>query len=474
MSPIRSFTDLPDRELLTEVKRLADTERHATAALVASLAEIDARRLYLGEGCSSLFTYCTQVLHLSEHAAYGRIEAARAGRRLPLVLRSLATGDVTLTAVCLLAPHLTDDNHRDLLATARHKSKREVEHLIAALRPRPDVPSTVRRLPTATLLTANASPSAQISETDDPVLRAPLHLSASTAAQHDADVESTSSPESVAPTSVPRIATAPTTRRPGVVAPLRPERYRVQFSVGRETHDKLRRAQDLLRHAVPNGDPAEIFDRALTLLVEQLEKSKLAQANRPRAARSLDPESRHVPASVRRAVWKRDEGRCAFAGTEGRCTETGFLEFHHVVPYASGGATTVDNIVLLCRAHNQYESAQVFGPMFVRERPDRYEYSSTVVNQRGANRQVQSALDNAPSRSGPSQSPSGPRAPTARVRLQYPSPQIRQAEARSSGRHRRVRVINALQHDQPALRTARDRKDRREGHQPLRITATKC
>ena len=53
---------------------------------LALLAEVDARRLYLGEGCSSLFTYCTQVLHLSEHAAYHRIEAARAARQYPVIL----------------------------------------------------------------------------------------------------------------------------------------------------------------------------------------------------------------------------------------------------------------------------------------------------------------------------------------------------------------------------------------------------
>ena len=62
--------------------------------------------LYLGEGCWSLFTYCMQVLHFSEHAAYGRIEAARVARRLPRVLESLSDGGVTLTTVALLAPHL--------------------------------------------------------------------------------------------------------------------------------------------------------------------------------------------------------------------------------------------------------------------------------------------------------------------------------------------------------------------------------
>jgi hypothetical protein len=86
MSPtIASLTHLSDTDLLSAVTHAAAEERAATASLIALLAEVDARRLYLGEGCASLFTFCTQVLHLSEHAAYGRIEAARAARRFPVV-----------------------------------------------------------------------------------------------------------------------------------------------------------------------------------------------------------------------------------------------------------------------------------------------------------------------------------------------------------------------------------------------------
>jgi hypothetical protein len=66
-------------------------------------------------------------------------------------------------------------------------------------------------------------------------------------------------------------------------------------------------------------------------------------------------------------VWKRDGGQCAFVGKDGRCTERGFLEFHHVTPYATGGPTTVENLQLRCRAHNAYESEQTFGSMWVRE-----------------------------------------------------------------------------------------------------------
>ena len=153
--------------------------------------------------------------------------------------------------------------------------------------------------------------------------------------------------------------------------PLAPGRYKLQFTVGEETYRKLRRAQDLLRHSVRSGDPAEVFDRALTLLLANLERTKFAATPRPRASSTRGKGTRHVPADVRRAVWARDGGRCRFEGPAGRCGETGLLEFHHVLPFARGGSTTVENLELRCAAHNRYEAEQCFG-LFVRESAETY------------------------------------------------------------------------------------------------------
>ena len=161
-----------------------------------------------------MFTYCTQVLHLAEHAAYNRIEAARAARRFPLILTLLGDGCVHLSTVRVLAPHLTQDNHADVLREASHKSKREVEQIVSRLQPRPDVVSSVRRLP--------------------PVDTIPAAVQSTTPE---------SQPIAIVATSV----VAP----PGAqaeVAPLAPERYKVQFTVGRDTYERLRKVQDLLRH----------------------------------------------------------------------------------------------------------------------------------------------------------------------------------------------------------------------------------
>ena len=117
-----------------------------------------------------------------------------------------------------------------------------------------------------------------------------------------------------------------------------------------------------MRHVVPNGDPAVIFDRAMSVLLKDLEKKTLGRTERPRTTpETKRRRSRHVAASVKREVWQRDGGRCAFVGSEGRCRESAFLELHHVIPYADGGKTDTSNLQLRCRAHNAHEAKEWFG-----------------------------------------------------------------------------------------------------------------
>ena len=322
-------SSLSDDQLLAELKRFAACEKHATAQLVAHLAELDTRGLHAKLGFSSLFKYGCEVLHLSEHETYNRIEAARLARRFPLVLDLLDNGDVNLTTLRLLGAHLTEDNHRQLLVAATHRSRREVEELVVRIAPRPDVASSIRKLPVR-LEPAAALPPAK--------LEAPI--------------------VSLLTPSAP-IAKLPP-RRP-LIKPLAPDRYQVTFTVSSETQQKLRRAQDLLRHAIPTGDPAEIFDRALTLLLADVVRKRSAATSKPRKSRRMAPHSRYIPAEVTRAAYQ-DGERCGFVGKEGRrCGERAFLERHHIKPYGASGEATVDNIALLCRSHNQYEADLYYG-----------------------------------------------------------------------------------------------------------------
>ena len=364
-----SIATMSDSDLLNATVRVVGDERRSTADLLALLGELDGRRLYLSEGCSSLFTYCTQVLHLSEHAAYHRIEAARAARRFPIIVRLVADGSVTLTTVALLRPHLTAENHESRLDAARHKSKREVQHQIVCFAPKPDATTVIRRLPEPGRGDANAPESSP---------RAPLIRHSPPMAQAEAKVGGT--PSEVATLRAPdthreQIKTpawpvAPSPR----VAPLAADRYLLRVTLSGDAHRNLRRAQELMRHVVPDGDPAAVLERALILLVDQLERAKIAKVARPRgrSSQSSTRGSRHIPAAIRREVWARDEERCAFVGPRGRCTETGHLEFHHIRPFAHGGPTTVANLSLRCRAHNRYESEQCFGPWRGNESPVRH------------------------------------------------------------------------------------------------------
>src|SRR5436309_5766037 len=146
---LATATRLSDEDLLARLQHLAANEREATAQLVAHLAALESRpAVYAAQGYGSLFSYCTQALRLSEDAACNRIEAARACRRFPVILSSLATGEVNLTAVRLLGRHLTAENHEAVLARAKGRSRQQIDVLLAELAPRPDVPSLVRRLPT--------------------------------------------------------------------------------------------------------------------------------------------------------------------------------------------------------------------------------------------------------------------------------------------------------------------------------------
>ena len=318
---------LSDDQLVAELKRVAGQERASTAQVVAHLAEMDARGLHLAAGFSSLFKYCCEILHFSEHETYNRIEVARLARRFPMILELLEGGSVNLTTVRLLATHLTDENHAQLLAAATHLSRREVEELVARHAPKPAVPASVRKIPVRGVVASAASPSLALGPSTRPTIAAP----------------------------------PPPPRRP-VVAPLATDRYEVKFTVNAETRDKLRRTQDLLRHAIPTGDLAEIFERALTLLLEDVEQKKLSATSHPRTPRGVAPHSRHIPAAVSRAVWLRDGERCAFVSKDGRrCDERAFLELHHLKPYGALGEATVENIEVRCAAHNKYEAELFYG-----------------------------------------------------------------------------------------------------------------
>ena len=343
-----SLTHVPDPVLLRDLRSLLARERATTAELLAHLAEVDARHLYAAAGYPSMFAWCVEELHLSEDSACKRIRAARAARQFPALFAMLADGRLHLSAIVMLAPCLTPGNAEEFLAAATHRSKAGIEQLLAERFPRPDLPARIEALAAAPTIDLSAP-----GRTND---SAPCDL------LNMGQIDRLSAPGRMKFTGDKQ---SPETVRPGV-APLAPGRYGLQFTVGQGTYEKLHQAQALLGHAVPSGELAEVFDRALDALIARLEQRKFAATthSRPRHQSSANP--RHIPAEVRRAVWKRDGGRCTYVSAAGhRCEARDRLEFDHIEPVARGGRASVNGVRIRCRAHNQYAAECAFGAGFM-------------------------------------------------------------------------------------------------------------
>ena len=312
---------LSDDQLLRRLGEITRDSRHVEAELVAHIAEVDARRLYAREGCSSMFAYCVEVLHLSEPETNLRIVVARAARRHPVLLDMLRDSRLHLSGIALLAPHLTGTNRDEVLARATHCSKRRIEELVAGLAPRPDVPTTIRKLPDrgrplpnasthtvsslACLTSAAGSPRDESSRPDE--------TNSASAAAAPGGRATPSGEERRNGLAADRDC-AIRERRSTVVEPLAPERFRIQFTAGRHLRDKLERLAALLRSSVPDGDLAAVIEDAVTERIAKLEAKRLAAVSRPRktvADSDTRPGPRSIPAAVRRAVRSRDGDRCA-------------------------------------------------------------------------------------------------------------------------------------------------------------------
>src|SRR6478735_1688006 len=158
---LSAFSDVQIKCALSE---LLGSGYRTEARILAHLAELEDRKLHLKSGSESLFHYCTHVLGLSNSEAFHRITAARIARKFPIVFGLVEQRQLHLTAICLLRDYLTPENHHELLADVCHKTKGQIEELLAHRFPRPDVESWVRKLPARRrrgVPTAGADPKVQ-------------------------------------------------------------------------------------------------------------------------------------------------------------------------------------------------------------------------------------------------------------------------------------------------------------------------
>jgi len=418
-SGMESVSALADAELLTSTRRLVCQSNRLLSALLAHLAEVETRGLHRTRACASLYTYCIYELRMSEDAASRRVSAARLIKRFPLLFEAVQRGELHLTGVLVLGPHLTEMNVAGVLERAKFRTKKELLKLVRILSPLPDVPSRIEPLglarpahpfsrPTWSQFVASLCPVREL----QPDERPGTWLATSDAVELEPGaVPAPMEPETfdMDGDEATGVEPAPARNDESPTSLSGPQRYHVQFTATEEYVALLEEAKALLAHARPSAELAEIHLRALRTLVTALKQRKYATRTpreqtaiaglpaasnspapsietsaqivpeRPFAKRSGEPvehprqRGRHVPAAVRRAVFERDEHRCSYVDARGvRCRETARLQFHHREPFARGGPTTTENLALFCTAHNALAAEQDFGRELVtamREQP---------------------------------------------------------------------------------------------------------
>ncbi len=177
---------LSNDELLAAIRALVKKSGCIEADLLVHLGEFDERKLFLAQSFSSMFAYCVDELGFSEDATNNRIFVARAGRRLPALIEVVRSGSIHLAGVRLLVPHLTMENHGDLLARAAGKSKRKIEEIIAMLFPKPPVTATIRKLPRHSVLALSSPHEVALCVPTEVALCLPPELELSRLAAHTA------------------------------------------------------------------------------------------------------------------------------------------------------------------------------------------------------------------------------------------------------------------------------------------------
>ena len=358
--------------------RLADLlsrEHGAMADFLVALADFDRRRGWEELGYFGLFYFLHRELGLSKGAAHYRQTAAKLMQRFPEVVEPLRDGRLCITSIIPLAKVLTPENRKETLPRFFQRSKREAMAIAAAIQPATAAPhrgvvTAVRPASAGDEVSAPPPSAAAPPTPSTPPLVQPVELNAPAPSLH------------------------PKPARRDAAEPLTAELSRLHITVSRRFLEKLEAARAALSHAHPLATAEDILETGLDLVLDRhLKRKGLGQKARQQTpARRPPPETAprqqaapqqtpqqpapqqlpsspagsHIPAAVRRQVWIRDGGCCQWPlESGGICGSTRCVEFDHRIPRALGGPSTVDNIRLLCRFHNDVAARSAFGDEFM-------------------------------------------------------------------------------------------------------------
>lgn len=365
-----SLRHLSDDALAQGLERSTSDDRRSIARNIAHIAEYDRRQSYLPAGCKSMYRYCVSRLGMSEDVALQRIRVGRVALRHPPVFEAIAESRLSVSAVYLASSHLSREGATELLAAIERMTLKQVRRFLAERFGRLPPMAPDRGLPESVeagdALPADGQARAGLVVSKPPSVTTPETLT------HETERDEASA----------GTAPAPLPARRARLTPVAAGWSELVALLGQEACDQLEASRELLGHAVPSGDLAEVLERAIALQYAQLRKRRCGATDRPRAhvpTRSEGSSARGgancpanlrcVPRAVRRAVWDRDRGQCAYVSPDGhRCEERAALELDHIMPVARGGQPTVENLRLLCRAHNRHAAERAFGRDALRAR----------------------------------------------------------------------------------------------------------
>ena len=379
-------SSLDSATLARRLGELAGHEREVQVEFLLHLAEFDTRRAWVEAGHRSLWDYLLRVVHLREGAAYRRLAAMRVVRRLPVVADALRDGRLCLSTVAVLEALFTEENVEELVARAAFLTKAEVQRLAVTLQPRTAPKDGLRLLPSR-----KAEPRETHSPADEP----------STPAVSAA----------AAPPAPAAFQLAPPPSR-ATLEPVTADTYSLRATVDAALEKEIQELRALLSHKVPSGDLTAVLREAVQCALEKHRRRKGAteparKRKSPVAAKPAKTTGcgrQPISAAVRREVWKRDEGRCTWCGPDGRrCGSTWKVELDHILPVALGGLSTVENLRILCRAHNALAAEQIFGREHMeacRNKPTR---TGEVTSSSGSSGAAPAASEPAPSLQAPVQ-----------------------------------------------------------------------
>lgn len=336
---------LSTEKLMEEANKLVGYERENTVALITLLGELSSRNAFYDYGYNSLFKYCVEKLKIEPGQAYLRMQVAKVCHKYSGILEALGTGDLSLTAAAKLSPILTDENVHDLLELCRGKSSREIEEIVVKINPKKVLTSGIRQLKSKENLFDQGEKDF-ISSAEKPLFKAPSGSKKIQVANVD--------------------------------------KFNFRFAANKNFKEKVKRLAEVLNIENMEENLAEILDLAVEVALNKKDPKRKQQRREKREDKKIENEnseksqikntldnltkkkSRYISSSARGQLLKRSAYQCEKIGVGGvRCSAKTNLEIDHIVPFGSNGSNSIDNLQVLCSAHNLQKARQQYGNEYI-------------------------------------------------------------------------------------------------------------